>query len=154
MHLHTILRTPSHCSALASSKADSVCHRTHHARETTRTLLESSTLARHAGSLKRPRGTCAFCSTLCATTRQQCSNSVYSNLCCVLPVLNSKFSIRSLGRRSSSSPWQPNWPSCAGDSGNGQKQPTAAGALAELANAEQPLESGKAVYSGYTNNRV
>jgi len=71
VHLYTIFGTPSHCLALASNKADSVWHKTHHARETIQTLPEASALARHAGSLKRPRGRCALCSTFCATTRHQ-----------------------------------------------------------------------------------
>jgi len=49
VHLYTILGAPSHCSALASTKADRVWHRTHQARETRHALLDSSALTRHAG---------------------------------------------------------------------------------------------------------
>ena len=112
----------------------SVCQRTHEVRETAHTLVESSALTRHAGSLKRPRGTCALCSTSCARTRQQWKSCFVSvKLFCARPVRTSRFSIQCMGTRSSSAPWQPNWPNGSGDSRDGQKQPTAAGALAQLA---------------------
>jgi hypothetical protein len=39
------------------------CHRFHRAREKTHAPVEPCALCRHAGSLKRPRGRCALCST-------------------------------------------------------------------------------------------
>ena len=60
------LKTPPHCSAPASSQDEQLLPvnlRFHHARETTRALVEPSASCRHAGSLKRPRGRCALCST-------------------------------------------------------------------------------------------
>ena len=46
------------------------CHRLHRAREKTHAPVEPYALCRHTGSLKRPQGRCALCSTWCATTRQ------------------------------------------------------------------------------------
>jgi len=52
------------------AKADSVSHRYHLARTKTHALVEPHALTRHAGDLKRLRGSCALCSTSCAGARQ------------------------------------------------------------------------------------
>jgi len=58
------LETPHHGSLIASGTAiASDWHRFHRAREKTHAPLEPCALCRHAGSLKRPRGMCALCST-------------------------------------------------------------------------------------------
>jgi len=94
------------------AKAESVSHMYHHACIKTHALVEPHALTRHAGDLKRPRGRCAPCSTSCATTRQQCTTCpVAAKHCCVKPAWTSRSSIRSMGKSSSSSWWQPSWPS-------------------------------------------
>ena len=56
--------TPYHGQVIASSTAiASDCHRFHRAREKIHEPLEPCAFGRHAGSLKRPRGMCALCST-------------------------------------------------------------------------------------------
>ena len=95
-----------HC-VLHSTKADSVCHRIHHVREKSAAFLEPFALFRHAGGLKRPRGTYALCSTSCVRTRHQCNTWMHFKISCILPACNTRFTIRSLEMRSSSSRWQP-----------------------------------------------
>jgi len=103
--------TPPHPASLPSAMADSVCHRFQHARVRTHALVEPSAPSRHAGNLWRPRGRCALCSTCCARIGMHCKTTWYPvNIYSTEPVRTSRFSIQSLGRRSSSSPWQPNWP--------------------------------------------
>jgi len=104
---------PSHTARLLhSTKADSVCHRFHLVRMNSPVLFEPPDLFRHAGGLKRPRGRCALCSTSCATTRHQCKTCLVSiKHYCVTSACTSRSSTWSMGGRSSSSWWQPSWPS-------------------------------------------
>ena len=98
-------------TSLPSAMADIVFQRFQHARVRIHAFVEPSAPSRHAGTLRRPRGRCARCSTLCARTRHQCKmNWCHAKFCCSKPASTSRFSVQSLGRRSSSSPWQLNWP--------------------------------------------
>ena len=59
MHLLPVLGALSHTALpLHSTKADSVCDRSHLARVNTPALVEPPAPFRHAGGLKRPRGRC------------------------------------------------------------------------------------------------
>jgi len=49
-------------SSLLAARPSRICHRCIRAREKTHAPVEPCALCRHAGSLKRPRGRCAFCS--------------------------------------------------------------------------------------------
>ena len=83
------------------------------------TLFEFSALTRHAGSIKRPPGTCALCSTSCATTRQLCKASPLNvDTPCAEPARTVRSSTCSMGRKSSSIWWQPSWPSFRSLCGN------------------------------------
>jgi len=116
--LHEVLCTCTPCwehphtaRPLHATKADSVCHMFHLVRVKTPALFEPPALFRHAGGLKRPRRRCALCSTSCATTRQQCKTyPISAKHCCVKQADASRSSTRSMGRRRSSSWWQPRWP--------------------------------------------
>jgi tetratricopeptide (TPR) repeat protein len=95
---------PSTPTSLPSAIADSVFQRFQHARVRKHAFIESSAPPRHAGSLRRPRGRCALCSTLCARTGLECNGTRYPvNICSSKPASTSRFWIRSLGRRISSS---------------------------------------------------
>ena len=86
----------------------SVGHRFRHARDKTTAPLEHVALCRDAGSLTKPRGRCALCSTTSARTPTKTrAPSTYVNFSCVKPPRTSRSSIRGLGMRSSSSRWQP-----------------------------------------------
>ena len=54
---------PPLCTCFQHGRIASDCHRSHRAREKTHAPIEPCALCRHAGSLKRPRGRCALCST-------------------------------------------------------------------------------------------
>ena len=96
-----------------STKIDGVFHRIHIAWLKTHALVESCAPSRHARDLKRPRGRCALCSTSCARMRQQCTTSPLNfDTCCITSAWTSRSLARSMGRRSSSSQWQPKWLDC------------------------------------------
>ena len=63
---------PPHPASFASAKVDSACHSFHHAQGRNNSFVEPSAPSRHAGSLRRPRGRCALCSTLFARMGLQC----------------------------------------------------------------------------------
>jgi len=122
--LHEVLCTCTPCwepphtaRPVHATKADSVSLRYLHARIKTHALVEPHALARHAGDCKRLRGSCVLCSTSCAGTKQQCKPCpLHATRCCATPPRTSRSSIsrssiRRLGRSSSSSLRQPNWPS-------------------------------------------
>jgi hypothetical protein len=50
-------------ASLLTARPNRICHRVIRAREKTHAPVEPCALCRHAGSLKRPRGRCALCST-------------------------------------------------------------------------------------------
>jgi hypothetical protein len=54
---------PPHPASLASAKVDSACHRFRHAQVRKNAFVEPSAPLRHAGTVRRPRGRCALCST-------------------------------------------------------------------------------------------
>ena len=115
--LHEVLltcascRQPHNAVPLHSCKAHTIDSTIHRARWKEKALLDPPSLFRHAGSLTTPGGRCALCSTSCARTRQQCkTRPMFSSAWCVQPPRTSRFSIRSVGSRSSSSWWQPKWP--------------------------------------------
>jgi len=122
--LHEVLCTciprPLHTALpLHFAKADSVSHRYHHARIKKHAPVEPHALARHARDLERPRRRCALCSTSCAGTRHQCEPSPFNlDTCWVKRASASRCSTQNMGRRSSSRPWQPSWPSFCCLSGN------------------------------------
>ena len=57
----------------------------------------------HAGSLRRPRGTCTLCSAVCARTRRRCRAwPSHAKECCKVRASALRFSTHCLGTRSSS----------------------------------------------------
>jgi len=85
----------SHCLALASPKADSICCALHRARVMTHALLEPPALCRHAEGPKRPKGRFALCSAFCARIGQQCTTWRATVLqFAIKPPSTSRFSIR------------------------------------------------------------
>ena len=59
-------------SSLLAAWPSRICHRVVRAREKAHAPVEPCALCRHAGSLERPRGRCALCSTGCERTWKKC----------------------------------------------------------------------------------
>ena len=113
-----VLGTLTSCSALASTNAGSISLRFHHAGVRTITLPDPFALSRRGEGMKRPRWRCSSCSNFCARTRQHRRTSGgIMKWGYLRPPSASRFSIRSVGTRSSPRRWRSNWPGYRTSSG-------------------------------------